>query len=556
MSALEKPLRTIFLLGAGASRPAGIQTIDQMTNEFLSNPKLDEDHGGSEMSSKPPLNPIRQFFDVVRDYFGIMDLELIMSLILQLEEPKFRELFSKKYPLTNELVWVEDPDKFYWKNMYNLKMLIQQHIRKECEKIKTVDYLWTLDNIIEKKPINIFTLNYDGTIEIFCEKNNINYSDGFNPYWNSANFDESTEINIFKLHGSLYWIKTSSGKILKIPLKGLRVSELTYLTDEKVSEMMIYPALQKNKQTEVYSWLNQKFKDELRNTDLCVIIGYSFRDDDVKDSLIESMQGNQNLWLLIVSPHASKRKEELVKDHHDFSSRIVTMDLGTEEALRERNLHDYLRIITSGRDTEEKAWTAQAQSLYRFDRDFWNFVLNHYVRVKHHDRIKWIVEKLSKEKFSDIAGDFPECIEGQIGEFSLRYALEYHKKKNKQEYELWKKIFVDFCTVLEYALFDRISIELREENILKKIDLPPWCKPKNLGGSIPNDQLFKLGDEIKTIMSNTQVKTIITPLDKLNDTLELWKRYWEDRDVDVAMEYERNDLGLRGWAIEVVDQLK
>jgi len=154
-------------------------------------------------------------------------------------------------------------------------------------------------------------LNYDATVEIFCENRGIKYTDGFEPDWNLARFDgENNQINLFKLHGSLYWFRTKSNKTVKVPMKGLQSSLLRYLTDEEVSEMMIYPTLEKNKQSGVYSWLSQKFKDELNHSDVCVIMGYSFRDGDIKESILESLSSNHNLWLIIASPHASEYKKE------------------------------------------------------------------------------------------------------------------------------------------------------------------------------------------------------------------------------------------------------
>lgn len=82
---------------------------------------------------------------------------------------------------------------------------------------------------------------------------------------------------------------------MKIPIKGLRTASIKYLTGESMHEMLIYPFLRKNKQLVVYSWLNQKFKDELQNSDVCVIIGYSFRDEDITESIIEALGTNQNL---------------------------------------------------------------------------------------------------------------------------------------------------------------------------------------------------------------------------------------------------------------------
>ncbi len=37
----NRHLKTIFLLGAGASKPAGIPTIAKMTNEFTAHPLLE-----------------------------------------------------------------------------------------------------------------------------------------------------------------------------------------------------------------------------------------------------------------------------------------------------------------------------------------------------------------------------------------------------------------------------------------------------------------------------------------------------------------------------------
>lgn len=541
-------------MGAGASRPAGIQTIDEMTKEFLSNPKLDEDHGGSEMSGELPLNPIRQVLDVVKDYFGKMDLELIMSLILQLEDKKFRDLFSKKYPIINELVWEEDPDSNYWKNMNNLKMLIQQHIRKKCEEIKTTEYLWTIKSLVQSKPINIFTLNYDGTIEIFCEKNGIVITDGFDPYWNYENFGKESEVNLFKLHGSLYWIKTESGKLIKIPIKGLEISNLKYLTDERVSEMMIYPTLQKNKQMGIYSWLNQKFKDELKISDLCVIIGYSFRDEDVKETLIESLLGNPNLWFLLVSPNASSHKKTHFLENRDISSRVITMDMGIEEGLRERNIHEYLMILRTARSAEERSWHAQSQSKMRLDYDGWNFVLGNYLRINHHDRIKWIVEKLSSEKFSEISGRFPECIEGTIGPTSIQYVFDYLKDNNKDKLELWEKIFVDFCIALEYALFMRINVELRKINPIQENELPQWCLTSG-GGTVPNEALNHTITQIKRILINKIDVNLRSKLEKLLRTLEIWSGYWTNN-FDINKMYQDENLGIKKLALEIIDFIK
>ena len=73
------------------------------------------------------------------------------------------------------------------------------------------------------KIVNVFTTNYDNLIENALEKNHIDYFDGFdgriNPKFSTANYGklicrqngfqgrltEEVSVNLFKIHGSLYW---------------------------------------------------------------------------------------------------------------------------------------------------------------------------------------------------------------------------------------------------------------------------------------------------------------------------------------------------------------
>jgi len=88
----------IFLLGAGASRPAGIPTIPEMTERFLEEPLRLSDRLSVELSNyKNLVSDIQSLAKVTQDYYHHRDLELIMSLILELQDSEFRTLFESKY---------------------------------------------------------------------------------------------------------------------------------------------------------------------------------------------------------------------------------------------------------------------------------------------------------------------------------------------------------------------------------------------------------------------------------------------------------------------------
>jgi len=478
-----------------------------------------------------------------------MDLELMMSLVLRISDKKEKQLLETTYP---DLKSIDD------ERIQEIKNLIQGYIRKKCEDITSVEYFWPLEGMSKNKKLDIFTLNYDGTVEIFCEERGIKYTDGFEPDWNIKRFDDNeSKINLYKLHGSLYWFRTKSNKTIKIPMKGLQTSLVKYLTDEEVSEMMIYPTLEKNKQLGVYSWLSQKFKDELNSSDICVVIGYSFRDGDIRDSIIESLSSNLNLWLIIVGPHASRYKNEIFSLDYGIASRIVTMDMGMIDALTDRTLNSYLSRLSSARQKEQETWKYQSTTQTRLDND-WDWILINYLMIEHHDRVKWIVEELSKKRFTSVGDNFPTCVEGIVGGKSLKYLLEYHDKKDEKKLQIWGKIFVDYCASLEYAfLAHSIQTVLQKYNPVKKDELPFWYKDI---GSQPKDNMKKLNNELQNIQSQVQDDGLKTDIGKLIETLTLYVndngQLENSNPGELVGRVRDADLGMKKWANKIINSLQ
>ncbi len=536
----ENLSKTIFLFGAGASRDAGIPTITELTSEFVNDPV-----GATGVAITPDTNTLKDditlLSHVSEKFLGANDIEVIMSLILRLEDKKEKELLEEKFLELKRL----DESK-----LHLIKDLIQGYIRKKCEDIKDVDYLWPLEGMSNNKKLNIFTLNYDATIEIFCEKKGIKYTDGFEPDWNPERFDDkNTNLNLFKLHGSLYWFRTKSNKTIKIPMNGLQASHVKYLTDEEVSEMMIYPTLEKNKQLGVYSWLSQKFKNELNQSDVCVIMGYSLRDSDIKESIIESLSSNPNLWLVIANPHASDYKDKIFDG--EIAARIVTMNM--IQSLTDRNLNSHLEILSNTRQSEESTWKNQSTSQTRFDNE-WSWILRNYIRIDHHDRVKWLVEELSQRTFQNTGDNFPNCIEAVVGPKSLQYALEYVKKQEPKKLEIWKKIFFEYCQILEYGFFENsIQSVFKTNNPVTKDDLPFWYD--NMG-SQPKSEMKQFHTILKIIRTSFPEGELKKSINKMIETLDL---YLNDNGTlentnpgEIIKLCREAELGLKRWSNQIL----
>jgi hypothetical protein len=328
-------------------------------------------------------------------YYGINDpdLELLLSFINQMENANFRRLLITTYPNAEEIA-----------NMINdIKLLINDYIRKVCENIgRTANYLWPLMGMSDEvNCLNIFTLNYDGIVETFCETNNLSYSDGFDPYWNPEHFD-GKDVKLFKLHGSLFWFKTERDKVIKIPAKGLVLTNLRYLSDESLSEMMIYPALQKKKNSEVYLWMQSKFQSELKKAKTCIAVGYSLRDEDIREVLWSFMIANPDLWLVLISPNASQHKKSYFSGNLEISSRILAIERRVEDVIEKRIIREYIDSLNCTRGHEMAHWNEQASSSIPLRQKLESRVISGYNKIgvtdpiSHQDRIDWINSRMAE----------------------------------------------------------------------------------------------------------------------------------------------------------------
>lgn len=562
----RKDLKIIFLLGAGASKPSGIPTIKSMTDEFLEHPLLDTQKKHYLENEESYRRKFYMLSLIAGKTFEKSDIEYMMSVLISLKDANDTgQLIEQKLDYyVDQLLRVIHNGRLAKKATYpkielinDLQNKLEQFIRKKCETLQGVDYLRPLVALHEYKPMNIFTLNYDATIEIFCENQGLTYTDGVYPYWNEKDFDKKNDINLYKLHGSLYWLRTDR-KIFKVPIKGLKLSQVSYLTDEPVYEMMIYPAIQKNKQLATYSWLSQKFRDELSVSELCIIIGYSFRDKDIKESISEALTLNRKLWLIIIDPNANLIKKENFHQYPEFSARIIASNTLVEESVTNRELHEQLRHLQTARRLEEEASRAQTGTKNRLDDNYWNLIIRNYLRIGHHDRIKWIVEDLLTQKFDTISGNFPNTIEGILGIQSLSYMIHY-RNQNKAKFNVWKKFFIETFTAYEHSFFARHSEQMmRDENPITTNDFPSWFKPMNSSGYV---DVYGLKEELEKVEEQIP-KSHLHQFYKLKRTLHILEEriptangYQVTPPEESMQKYNKEDLGLKKWATSLAEQL-
>ncbi len=177
----------------------------------------------------------------------------------------------------------------------------------------------------ESQILDLFTLNYDPVIEMFCRNKSIPWSCGFVSrgqefVWrNDFTFQQlksSLGIRLYKIHGSVTW-KGFEDRVVESPLFG--AGTLRDLSGQPAKDMLIYPVAGKIFYGEPYFTLANHFRQALLNARCCLIIGFSYRDEMIVDLLRFSCRENSSIKFI----HCGMAKSKLQGISHlsEFLSR-------------------------------------------------------------------------------------------------------------------------------------------------------------------------------------------------------------------------------------------
>lgn len=322
-------LDVALLIGAGFSVPAGISTMKGLAEDFAEGLVDDERAIYSKLLALVP--EIREDFESLMECcrdFKNMSVGLFKRF---LEERVWADSNILNANQSFNLGLVKELEEIV-KGAGLLEERVKEYLREKCMICKdSIGYLYPLMGWLKKSGwgLDVFSLNYDLLIETLAEEFFIPYTDGFLVKWDSALFDdERYQIRLFKLHGSFIWYQSELGERIKIPIF-YHKNEVKYLAQDKVVSMMVYPWREKREPFEELLW---RFRERLLTLEKLVVIGYSFRDAEMKDIVEEGLRKNDKLHLVLVSPGA----HELAKNFA-WGNRIECFEGGVEDWVVSRN---------------------------------------------------------------------------------------------------------------------------------------------------------------------------------------------------------------------------
>lgn len=315
----------LLFFGAGASKPFGVPTMAEFTDEILSS--LDK----KDSSQAALVREIRG--DVSK--FGLNpDIEAILTVLYGRTDPDkalkdvgpLVTLFTKDYRRVA-------PDIKSNSVVSEIENAIYERCRKiNHEKATTMlgglwdnltgpDWNGGLNPFRMIKPQKIFTTNYDLSIESFCRRRHIMFQEGFKEdgvgEMAFANEWSQGLIYLYKMHGSINYYLKEDGKIVRseAPLE-----TVNQYGERVIGPRMIYPAGEKYATRWPFHEYLSQLRQALFSEPMCLVVGYSFRDIPINNAFLDAIQKNPRLQVILVGPSAGE-----IRDSVGFSDHVVAM---------------------------------------------------------------------------------------------------------------------------------------------------------------------------------------------------------------------------------------
>lgn len=302
----KQPL--ILFLGAGASAPLGKKTTVEFLKWLL-----------VQMPTMAELILAAERYIQPSEEVGGLDVEAVLDFLdgvvragrlLDKLGGDERLVSTFKRSVLTDIVKVSEYEKLF----NEIKDLVVEHY-SEVDGEKAFDLYRPLLELATSQPLPVFTTNYDLALEKAYESTStpsydlssapFSLIDGFTrqrvvtPTWSRSVYDDyeptGADVILFKLHGSVDWVRTPSGVIQRVESQKRDPGGMT-------TEIAYPSRLKMEIHEEPYRTNYDYLLACLLHAKVCAVIGFSFRDQEIVEELRQAIQLNKKLRLLIIDP--------------------------------------------------------------------------------------------------------------------------------------------------------------------------------------------------------------------------------------------------------------
>jgi hypothetical protein len=188
----------------------------------------------------------------------------------------------------------------------NIERALLVRVRRLLSSPKTVDYLLPLVELARTQPdgLDVATLNYDRTVELAAEAAQVPVNvgiDGWKPGRDITFRQRNGVLNLLKVHGSIDWKRVPfKGRGVGDGLPNVRVVRTNDFRGDEVPAIVIGDREKLASGGPILALLHA-FEKALRRADRLVVVGYSFADAHV-NSVIRDWLAVDKRTLIVLDP--------------------------------------------------------------------------------------------------------------------------------------------------------------------------------------------------------------------------------------------------------------
>ena len=341
-------IKSLFILGAGASADAGLPTANQLMDYIIEDFRsVNSYYGGRFFRVLEYINSsIKKYRSSQEGFYQpIFDIEEVVTILTFLRDREILEVAPFVTQWDKGVLVLDDPDFNSNSNSWVDKLLAEngksfpnrnafikafaegvrstsgqasnsgvfQHLlielyrqmRLRLNLSSNIDllYLSKLAKFAQKSSSSICTLNYDKSFETASSAVNISCDTGISNWEKSGLLEfDLNKIKYLKIHGSIDWIRKNykpgnSGQLSNYPL--IEVNENPSPSD---IPFILFGKREKLQADGPFLNLLSEFHREVVGATNILIAGYSFRDHHVNTEIYRWMEINPHGQLTIVDP--------------------------------------------------------------------------------------------------------------------------------------------------------------------------------------------------------------------------------------------------------------
>ncbi len=188
---------------------------------------------------------------------------------------------------------------------------------------KDVDYLHPLLQMTQG-PVEIATLNYDQSVELLCERRGVRLDTGIAGWSGGSDWhwDDDAEVRLLKIHGSIDWqIHEERG------LGGLYETKVISVGESESKDLrslpgVVFGARGKLRADGPFLSMLREFENMLARADRLLVVGYSFRDAHINVALTRWINAAPFRNVTVIDP--AFNSDPRVYGRDNFSSQLLS----------------------------------------------------------------------------------------------------------------------------------------------------------------------------------------------------------------------------------------